>query len=189
MLILTRNWWVLVVRGVLAVLFGVLAYIWPGITVLTLVLLFGAFALLDGIFSLVAAFRQIPGESRGTLILRGMLGVIAAIVVFIWPGISALVLLYVIAFWAIFTGISEIVAAIALRKVVTGEWLLALSGVLSLILGIFILARPAVGLLGLIWAIALYAVIAGIALIVLGFRLRAWAGSHGGAFGGGMAGA
>jgi uncharacterized membrane protein HdeD (DUF308 family) len=180
MLVLARNWSVVVLRGVLALLFGVLAYIWPRATIASFVILFGAYALLDGIFSLVAAFRPPAGESRGMLVLRGVLGVLAGLAVLAAPGLSAILLLYVIAIWAIAAGFAEIGAAIALRRVLTGEWLLALSGVLSILLGIYMLARPAAGLLALVWAIALYAIIAGIMLIILGFRLRTWYGSQGG---------
>lgn len=190
MFVLTRNWWVLVLRGVLAVLFGVIAFLWPAITVASFVLLFGAFALLDGVAALAAAFRPPPSESRGMLILRGILGVLAAIVVFLRPELSAVFLLVVIAVWAVLTGLAEIGIAIAIRKIVTGEWLLALSGVLSVLLGAFMLARPAAGLLGLVWAIAAWAIVYGIVLIIAGFRLRSWFRAGGLSFGGGgMAGA
>lgn len=174
MFVLTRNWWVLVLRGVLAVIFGILAYMWPLSTAAAFVILFGAYALVDGIFSLMAAIRPPADESRWLLVVRGVAGVLAAVVVFAWPRLSALAFLYIIAAWAIATGVLEIVAAVALRRIVTGEWLLALSGVLSIVLGVFLFTQPAVGLLGLVWAIALWAIIAGITLIILGFRLRSW---------------
>ncbi|HEX6535024.1 MAG TPA: DUF308 domain-containing protein [Gemmatimonadaceae bacterium] len=190
MFVLARNWWVLAVRGALAVLFGIIAFAWPAVTVAAFVLLFGAYALLDGITALVAAFRPPPSGSRAMLVLCGLLGVAAAIVVFLRPQFSAVVLLVVIAVWAVLTGLAEIGIAIALRKVVTGEWLLALSGVLSVLLGAFLLARPGAGLLGLVWAIAAWAIVYGVMLILLAFRLRAWFRAGGVSFGGGrMAGA
>jgi uncharacterized membrane protein HdeD (DUF308 family) len=175
--ILARNWWALVLRGVLAVLFGVLAYLWPGLTIASLVVLFGAYALVDGLFSLLAAFRRQPGESRGWLVFNGILGVLAGIVVLTRPGLSAVFLFYLIACWAIVTGIAQIVAAVALRKVIRDEWLLVLAGLLSIALGVLMLMRPAAGVLGLVWAIALFAIATGVSLIALGFRLRSWARS------------
>lgn len=174
MLAFARNWWVLVVRGVLAVLFGVIAFLWPGITVVSFVLLFGAYALIDGILSLVAAFRPAPDQSRLLLILFGVLSLLAGLFVLTRPGISAVLLLYVTAIWAIATGLVGIVAAIAMRKAITGEWVLALYGVISILLGILLLTRPAAGVLAFIWAIGLYAVVAGVTLVIVGFRLRAW---------------
>lgn len=185
MSILIQNWWVLVLRGVVAVIFGVLAYLWPGATIASFVLLYGAYALVDGIFSLVAAFRPAPGESRWWLILSGVVSVLAGLIVLMRPGLSALFLLFVVAAWAIASGITRIVAAIALRKVVTGEWLLVLSGALSILLGLFMFSRPAAGLLGLVWAIAFYAIVAGILLILLGFRLRSWSKTGGARIAGG----
>ena len=174
MLALARNWWVLVLRGVLAVLFGVVAFLWPGVTVASFVLLFGAYAVVDGVLSLAAAIRPAPGQSRWLLILFGVLSLIAGLFVLSRPGISAVVMLYVTAVWAIASGFVGIVAAIALRRMISGEWILALYGVLSILLGIILLTRPAAGVLGFIWAIAIYAVIAGVTLVILGFRLRAW---------------
>lgn len=174
MLILARNWWAVVLRGVVALLFGLLAFLWPGIALATFVVLFGAFAFVDGILYLLAAFRPTPGESRGALILYGILGVIAGIVVLVWPGLSAVVLVFVVAAWALLTGITEIAAAIALRKEIEGEWLLGIAGVLSVLLGVFLFLRPAAGILGLIWAIGAFAILAGIVRIVLGLRLRSW---------------
>lgn len=174
MSILIQNWWVLVLRGVLAILFGIIAFLWPGAAILSLVLLYGAYALIDGAFSLAAAIRPAPGESRGWLLFNGVVGVIAGLIVLFRPGLSTIVLVYVVAAWAILTGISQIVTAIALRRVITGEWLLVLAGILSIVLGFFIFARPAAGALGVIWAIAAYAILFGILLVALGFRLRSW---------------
>jgi uncharacterized membrane protein HdeD (DUF308 family) len=127
--LLARHWWALALRGVFAVLFGLLTFLIPGITLLTLVLLFGAYAILDGIFDIISAVRA-PGR-HWPLVLEGVVGIIIGILTFIWPGITTMVLLYLIAFWAIFTGILEIVAGIRLREVIANEWLLILMGVLS----------------------------------------------------------
>src|SRR6185312_6734764 len=135
---LTRRWWVLAVRGGAAVLFGLLALIWPGITVLALVLLFGAYALVDGVLALYTALADRPAAQgrRGWLALEGVAGVLAAIGAFVWPGITALVLLYLIAAWALVTGVAEILTAIRLRREIEGEWLMILSGPLSIVFGV-----------------------------------------------------
>jgi uncharacterized membrane protein HdeD (DUF308 family) len=168
--LLARYWWALALRGVFAVLFGLLTFFMPGITLLTLVLLFGAYVLLDGIFDIVAAIRS-PSH-HWALILEGIVGIIAGILTFTWPGITAMVLLYLVAFWAIFTGVLEIVAGIRLREVLTGEIWLILMGVLSLLFGLFILIFPGAGALALLFWIGAYALVFGFMLIVLAFRLR-----------------
>jgi len=119
---LARNWWALALRGLAAVLFGLLTFVVPGVTLVTLVLLFGIYALMDGFFNVIAFFR-VPAH-HWALLLEGVIGIIAGILTFVWPAITAIVLLYVIAFWAIFTGVFEIIAGIRLRKVITNEWLL-----------------------------------------------------------------
>ena len=181
---LAQNWWMLTLRGVLAVLFGVLAYSWPGVTAASFVVVFGAYALVDGVTCLAAALRPPPGASRAWLVVGGVVGVLAALVVFTMPGLSALVLFYVVATWAVATGVAQILAAVQLRKLIDGEWLLALSGLLSVALGIYMYARPLAGLLGLIWAIAIYAVVSGVALIILSLRLRSWWKGQGETYGG-----
>lgn len=170
--VVTGNWWVLALRGVLAVLFGLLALIAPVATLTVLVLFWGAFALVDGIFALVSAFRVTGGKGRLWLILEGALGILAGIVTFLYPGLTALVLLYIIAFWAIFIGILRIVTAISLRREMENEWLMILGGILTVIFGILLIALPGVGLLSLTWLIGIWALIFGIALIVLAFRVR-----------------
>jgi uncharacterized membrane protein HdeD (DUF308 family) len=171
--LLTHNWWLLALRGLMAILFGVLAFVWPGITLLTLVWLFGAFALVNGILSLALAAKAPKGYPRvGSLILGGLLGILAGLLAFVMPGITTLSLLILIAAWAMVTGILEIVAAIRLRKEMTNEWLLALAGIASLAFGVLLVLRPAAGALVLIWWIGAYALIFGILLCVLAFRLR-----------------
>lgn len=176
--LLARNWWLLALRGLAGVLFGILAFIWPGITLVALVFLFGAFALVNGILSLILAWNAPKGFPRfGSLILGGILGIAAGIITFFLPGITALGLLIMIAAWAIATGILEIVAAIKLRKVITNEWLWVLAGILSLIFGVLLLLQPAAGALVLVWWIGAYALVFGIVLMILAFRLRRTFGS------------
>lgn len=170
---LSRNWWVVVLRGVLAILFGVMALVWPGLTLEVLVMFFGAYALVDGVFAILAAFTNRTGhQTWWVLLLEGLVGIAAGLIAFFRPGLATLVLLYVIAFWAIATGVLEILAAIRLRKEIEGEWKLALSGVLSLGFGILLLLFPAVGVLTIVWMIGIYSIIFGVILLVLGWSLR-----------------
>jgi len=171
------NWWLLALRGLLAVLFGVLAFVWPGATVLSLVWLFGLFALANGILSLVLAAKAPKGFPKvGSLILGGLLGILAGLLAFVMPGITALGLLILIAAWAIMTGVMDLVAAVRLRKIITNEWLLILAGIASVAFGILLLFQPAVGALALIWWIGAWAIVLGILLMIVAFRLRNWKG-------------
>lgn len=175
MVVLAQNWWTLALRGLAAVIFGILAYIWPDVTFTVLVLLFGAYALWDGVFALIGAFRT-QGERRWMLVLEGLVGIAAGLVTFFWPGAATLAILTIIAAWAIITGIFEIIAAIRLREEIEGEWFLLLSGLLSVLFGIALAIWPAAGLVAVTWMIGAYAIIFGILLIGLGFRLRNWSG-------------
>ncbi|HWC33017.1 MAG TPA: HdeD family acid-resistance protein [Actinomycetota bacterium] len=173
---LARNWWVLLVRGVLAVVFGVLALIWPGLALDVLVVLFGAFALVDGVFAIAAAIRA--AERKRTwwpLVVEGVSGIALGIVAFVWPGITALALLYVIAAWAVVTGVFEIAAAIRLRREIRGEWLLAFAGAASVAFGMLVAIFPGAGALAVVWAIGAYAILFGVLLVALGIRLRGFA--------------
>jgi len=175
MAMLARNWWVVALRGVVAILFGLLAFVLPGITLAVLVLLFGAYAIVEGIFNVIAAVRGREGVAPWwALLLEGLVSIGAGVVTFVWPGLTALVLLYVIAVWAVITGALEIAAAIRLRKVMTGEWWLALSGVLSIVFGALLMIAPAAGALVVVLWIGAYAVVFGALLIGLAFRLRRW---------------
>jgi uncharacterized membrane protein HdeD (DUF308 family) len=170
---LARYWWVLAIRGVAAILFGIAAFVWPGITLTVLVLLFGAYALVDGIFAVVAGISVRKEQERWWLmVLEGVVGIIIGVLTFLYPSITALVLLYFIAAWAIVTGAFEIAAAIRLRREIEGEWLLALAGIASLIFGVLLVIQPGAGALALIWLIGAYAIVFGILMLVLAFRLR-----------------
>jgi uncharacterized membrane protein HdeD (DUF308 family) len=172
---LSQNWWLVLLRGVLAILFGISAFLWPGITWLTLIVLFGVYAIADGLIAIWTAFSRTRESPRWwTFLLEGLLNIGAGVVALIWPDLATLVLIYMIAFWAVFTGILEIIAAIRLRNEITNEWFLALGGVLSIGLGILLFLQPVAGSLAIIWLIAGYALVFGILLVILGIRLRSW---------------
>ena len=158
-------------RGIAAVLFGLAALFWPGLTLFVLIVFFGAYALVDGILAIVAGIRGSLG-SRWLLLAEGVLGVLAGLVAFFWPGMTALVLLFVISAWAIFTGLLKVVMAIAFRREVENAWLMGLSGALSILFGVILAVLPGAGLLSLVWLVGIYALIFGVALIVVGFRAR-----------------
>jgi uncharacterized membrane protein HdeD (DUF308 family) len=175
---LARNWWSLVIRGIVAILLGILAFARPGITFSALVLLFGAYALIEGVLSIVGAMRAVSAHERwGALLFEGIIGVLAGLVTFFWPAITALALVYIIAFWAIVIGVAEIAAAVRLRKEIAGEWLLALAGVLSVLFGVIIAAVPLAGFVVVAIWFGAYAFLFGVVMLALGFRLRHW--THG----------
>jgi len=175
--LLKRNWWLLALRGLLAVIFGILAFVWPGLTLLTFVFLFGWYALLNGILSFFLAAKTPKGHGRiASLILGGLLSVLAGLLTFFMPGITALGLLILIAAWAIVNGVMEIVAAARLRKIITNEWLLMLAGIASVAFGVILLLQPAAGALALIWLIATWAIVFGILLMIVAFQMRNWKG-------------
>lgn len=170
---LERNWWVPLVRGIAAVLFGLAAFVWPGLTVAVLMLLFGAYVLVDGVFGVIDSIRYRNRiDNWGWWLLDGVLGIVVGALTLFMPGVSAFVLLMVIAGWAIVGGVLRIVAAIQLRKRIEGEWLLILSGVLSVLFGVLLVALPGAGILSLVWLIGFWAVLLGMTLIALAFRLR-----------------
>ncbi len=170
---LTRNWWAVALRGGVAILYGVLALVWPRATIEILVLFFGAYMFVDGVFAIFAAFTNRAGhDSWWVLLLEGLAGIAVGSITFLRPGLTAFALLYVIAFWAMVTGVLEIVAAIRLRKEIQGEWMLALSGVISFVLGILLLLFPAAGVLTVAWMIGWYAILFGAMLLGLGWRLH-----------------
>jgi len=172
---LARNWWSLVIRGLVAIALGIVTFAWPGITLAALVLVFGAYALLDGVVSIVGAWKAARAHERwGALIFEGIAGIAAAVVTAIIPGLTAIALVYLIAAWALVTGALEIVAAIRLRQYVAHEWLLALSGVASLLFGFLAILLPLAGAVAIALGIGIYALVFGVLLIGLGFRLRSW---------------
>src|SRR5438552_7852430 len=172
-MILARNWGAIAIRGVAAILFGVLTFVVPGLTLAALVLLFGAYALVDGVFNIIAAVRRRAGDPPWwVLLLEGIVGVAAGVVTFVLPGLTAVTLVYIIAAWAIVTGVLEIVAAVRLRRQLTGEWWLLLGGVLSVVFGVVVMLAPAAGALAMVLWIGAYAIVFGALLLALAFRLR-----------------
>lgn len=170
---LNQSWWLYVLRGIAAIIFGVLAFVSPSATLLALVLVFGIYALVDGVLAVIASFLMREAVNRWwVVLLEGLAGIIAGVIALVYPQITALALLFVIAFWAIFTGIMEIIAAIQLRREMSNEWALLLGGILSLILGVILLVFPSAGAVGLIWAIGSYAVLFGVLMLYLAFRVR-----------------
>ena len=169
---LTRNWWAVALRGLAGILFGIITFVSPGISLAALVLLFGAYAFADGVLSIVSAVRRRGADRWWLLLLQGVVGIGAGVVTLLWPGITAIALLVVIAAWALVGGVLQVAAAIRLRKVITGEWLLALSGVLSIALGVLLVVFPGPGALALVIWIGAYAFVFGILLLVLGSKLR-----------------
>jgi uncharacterized membrane protein HdeD (DUF308 family) len=176
----SQKWWVMAIRGLLAIIFGLFAFFWPGMTLAALVLLFGAYAFADGAFAIAAAFA-FHGDHRNwwTFLIEGLIGIGAGVVAFLMPGITALALLFVIAAWAVLTGVLEIAAAVWLRDLLEHEWLLGISGVLSVVFGVMLWLFPGAGALALIWWIGAYAIFFGALLIGLSFRLRGWQGEAG----------
>ena len=171
---LAENWWLLLLRGIAAIAFGVLAFIWPGLTLLTLTFMWGFYAIADGVLALWAAIASKGGEiaPRWWLAIVGIAGVIAGLLTFVWPGMTALILLIFIASWAIVIGVLQIWGAIRLRKEIEGEWLLGLSGVLWVAFGVIMFAQPGAGALALIWWIGSFAILAGCVYIALAFQLK-----------------
>ena len=177
--VLSRNWGWVVLRGIAAIVFGVLTFFQPGITLAALVLLFGAYSLADGVFMIVWAIANRHGEPAWVpLVIGGLLGIAAGIVTFFFPAITTVALLMIMAAWAITIGVTSIVAAIRLRKEITGEWRLVISGLLSVALGVILIAAPAAGALAMVLWIGGYAVASGILQIALGFRLKSWGRVH-----------
>jgi len=163
-----KNWWVLLIRGIFAVLFGIMAFTRAGLTLTTLVLLFGIYALVDGLTAL-----WVGGTTHSWwLFFGGIVGVVAGIYTFIYPGITTVALLYLIAAWAIVRGIFEIVSAIQLRKEISNEWALILGGIISILFGVLLFSNMAAGALAMVWAIGAYAFVFGVMMIILAFRLR-----------------
>src|SRR4051812_1602067 len=170
---LSNNWWVILLRGIVGVIFGVVAFTSPGTTLLALVFVWGAYAIVDGVFALYMTYLAARQQRRSwPYLLEGLAGISAGVIAFVVPGITALALLYLIAAWAIITGVVEVIAAIDLRKQIQNEWLLGLGGVLAIIFGLVVAFEPDAGALAVVWTVGTYALLFGITLIVLAFRVR-----------------
>ena len=173
---LKQNWWVLVLRGVIAIAFGIVSFIWPGVTALALVFLLAAFAFVEGIFALIGAFGYgLPGGQRLLMVLLGLLGLAVGVFAVARPGIAALTIVVWVAWWAIIAGIVQIVVAIEMRKEIENEWALIIGALLSIVFGILLLWRPLAGVITLAYLFGFYAIIFGIAMLSLGIRLRSLA--------------
>jgi uncharacterized membrane protein HdeD (DUF308 family) len=171
-----RYWWMLVIRGVIAILFGLAALVWPGLTALVLVYLFGAFALFDGILAVVLSLQERAVAPRWwVLLIEGIVGILIGVLTFFSPLVTALALLYLIAAWAILTGVIEIVAAFSLRRALVLEWTLAIAGILSILLGILLAVQPVSGIITVVWIIGIYAIVFGVLLVIRAFQFRSMA--------------
>ena len=167
---LAKYWWILVLRGIVGILFGILAFAYPRDTVTALVILIGAYMLVDGVTAIVMAFRIDRGS--GWLVFSGFAGITAGLLTFFYPIVTAYALLYIIAAWAIITGVFELVAAIEFRRVFSDMRLLGLAGTLSIALGFLLAAAPETGLVSLVWILGSYALVFGVLYIIAGFRLK-----------------
>ena len=172
--LVARDWWVFAIRGIAALVFGVLAFIWPEATLTVLVILFGAYVLVDGVSLLIALVRgdALARRHAWAVGIMGVLGIVAGIVTFAWPGLTALSLLYLVAFWAIAMGTFQVIAAVVLRRGLEGEFWMALGGVASIVFGAFLIVSPGAGLLSLVWLVGLWAVVFGVSSLSLAYRLH-----------------
>lgn len=169
------SWWALALRAAAAMTLGVIAFALPAPTLVAIVVLFGIYALIDGLLALVAAIGGVRRQQRwGAMLFEGVVGIGVGIVALLNPGIGALTLVYLVASWAILTGVLEIVTAIRLRKIMTGEWLLIASGILSLVLAGLFVAFPGLGATAMVLTIGAYALAYGVTVMVLAIRVRQW---------------
>jgi len=170
---LASHWWVLLLRGLAAIAFGVIAFVWPTMTLVTLVLVYGGFALIDGILAIVGAITdREKSTSTWLLALVGLLGILAGALALLWPAFIAVGLVLYVGLWALFRGVVDIFTAIQLRKEIPHEWALLVSGVLSMLFGVLIFMAPRFGALAVVWPVAFCAILAGLFLCALAFRLR-----------------
>ena len=170
---LARNWWLVVLRGVLAILFGLTAFVWPEFALVVMVFMFAIYTLVDGLVTIGTGLSHAKNSPRWRVFfLKGLINIGAAVLALIWPQLAGLIMVFVIAGGVVLTRILQIIAAIRLRHEISNEWLLGLRGIVSIALGVFLFLRPVVGGIAIIWTAAAYAVIFGVLLIALGFRLR-----------------
>ena len=171
--VLTRYWWAFIARGVLAIALGVMVFAWPAISVAALIIVFGIYAFADGVFLVVKAIGGWKArEDRWLLLFEGLLGIGIGVITFFAPGVTAIVLLFYIAAWSLATGILEIVGAIRFRKEIQGEVLWIFSGIVSILLAVFLMIFPGAGIVSLVWLLGVYAIVFGVLLIALGIRIR-----------------
>lgn len=177
--LLSRSWWMLALRGVLALVFGILAFIWPGLTLAALVALFAAYVLISGVVSILGAIKNRKADREWWLILiLGLVSVAAGVISIMQPALTALVLVLMMGANALVTGVLDIAVAIRLRKTIEGEWLLIAAGIASIIFGILVFLFPGAGALALVWLISAHAIAIGILLLGLAFRARGWGQRH-----------
>jgi len=172
--LLGRNWWVIALRGVIAIAFGVLAFTQPELTLRVLVTLVGAYLLADGLSLLASYVRGDPDARRAgwSVAVMGILGIVAGVVALVWPNITAIVLLVIVAVWAILTGAFQVIAAVRLRREIQGELLMAIGGIISIAFGLYLLVNPRDGLLSLVSLVGFWAIVFGVTQVVLAFRIR-----------------
>jgi uncharacterized membrane protein HdeD (DUF308 family) len=171
----TRSWWLLALYGIVAIAFGVLAILWPGITLLVLVAMFAAYALLQGSAAIFASIRGRRTDSKWWLVLLlGIVSVAAGVLAIFYPAITALALVLLMGANALVTGVLQIVIALRLRQQIRGEWLLVTGGVVSIIFGTLVMLFPAGGALAMVWLVSFYAVLTGVLFLTLGIRARSW---------------
>jgi uncharacterized membrane protein HdeD (DUF308 family) len=175
--VLERNWWSLIIRGIAGILLGIMTFAWPRVTLTVIVFLFAGYALVNGISAIAGAFHAASANERwGGLLLEGIVGILAALITMFWPAITAMALVYVVAAWAIIAGIGEIMASIRLRRHISGEWMMLLAGVASIVFGVLIATMPIVGALAIALWIGGFAFVFGGLMLALGIRLRHWHG-------------
>ncbi|HSB06226.1 MAG TPA: HdeD family acid-resistance protein [Thermodesulfobacteriota bacterium] len=177
---ISKYWWTFTLRGVIAIAFGLAAVLWPTLTLGVMVLLFGLFALFEGGLTIVTSFKK--GEEKGgwTLLLEGLVGLLVCVIVLLgssigsmlWPRVAAVMLVYYIAGWAILAGLFKIITAFRIRREVKGEWMLGLSGLISILVGLILILRPGAGVLAVAWLIGIFAIILGIFQLLLGLKFR-----------------
>lgn len=168
-----RNWWALLLRGLAAIVFGVLTWLQPAASAAALVLVFGVYVLVDGVLAIFSAFQSRKESSHWWVVLIwGLISAVVGLLMLFQPAITALVMTIYIGVWALMTGVMEVVAAIRLRKEIQGEWLLILGGLISVLFGIFVLMQPAAGMMAMLWALATYAVVFGALMVVLAFKVK-----------------
>jgi uncharacterized membrane protein HdeD (DUF308 family) len=171
--LMTQNWWAIALRGLVAVLFGIAAFVWPGFTLRVLAPLFSGYAMINGIFAVIEAFgRDVSRDRWWGLLFEGVASILVGAIILIWPGLTAMGLIFLIAFWAIMTGVFEFITAVRLRHEIMGEWLLALIAILSMALGLLLLAFPVIGAFSVILLIRAFVFIIGALMIALAFKLR-----------------